>query len=71
MNLDRDESKRRSTRPNSNIEPPKKKQKRDKSKKAKSFFEDEAEEGQESDHEETKQIAKGKSRIIKADCGII
>ena len=53
------------------MEPPKKKQKRDKSKKAKSFFEDEAEEGQESDHEETKQIAKGKSKIIKTDCGII
>lgn len=40
FNLDRDTSKRRSTRPNSNIEPPKKKQKRDKSKKVKSFFDD-------------------------------
>ena len=35
-------------------------QKRDKSKKIKSFFDDEAEEGEESGQEERKQVVKGK-----------
>ena len=64
ISIDRDESKRRSTKPNSNIEPPKKKQKRDKSKKIKSFFDDEAEEGEESGQEERKQVVKGKHKIL-------
>lgn len=57
-NSERDESKRRSTKPHSNIEPPKKKQKKEKTKNAKNFFEDEAEEGDGSDFEEEKQVAK-------------